>query len=112
VNLTPCFVKKPFCPEGGARMKKYKGMYIIRPDLTEEQYKNVVEEMNKIFTDNGSEIVQVDLWGMRELAYEINDFRKGYYVVFITNATVEAVDEYERLSNIREDIIRHIIVKE
>ncbi|MDD3191325.1 MAG: 30S ribosomal protein S6 [Bacilli bacterium] len=93
-------------------MKKYKGMYIIRPDLTEEQYKNVVEEMNKIFTDNGSEIVQVDLWGMRELAYEINDFRKGYYVVFITNATVEAVDEYERLSNIREDIIRHIIVKE
>ena len=93
-------------------MKLYKGMYIIRPDLTEEQYKVVIEEINKIFTDNGSAVTKLDIWGMRDLAYEINDFRKGFYVVFLAEATSVAVAEYDRLANIREDIIRHIIVKE
>lgn len=93
-------------------MNKYKGMYIVRPDLTEDQYKVVVEEMNKIFTDNGSEILTVDLWGMRDMAYEINDFRKGYYVVFTVNATPISITEYDRIANIREDVIRHIIVRD
>ncbi len=93
-------------------MKQYKGMYIIRPDLTEEQYKLVIEEINKIFTDNQSTVTKVDVWGLRELAYEINDFKKGYYVVFLVDATAMAVAEYTRLANIREDIIRHIIIKE
>ncbi len=93
-------------------MKLYKGMYIVRPDLTEDQYKVVIEEISKIFTDNGSTITKLDVWGMRDLAYEINDFRKGYYVVFLVDATPAAVAEYDRLANIREDIIRHIIVKE
>jgi small subunit ribosomal protein S6 len=93
-------------------MKKYKGMYIIRPDLTEDQYKQTIEEMNKIIVDNGGEILGVDVWGMKEMAYEINDFRKGYYVVFVANASTKAVSEYDRIANIREDIIRHIIVRD
>jgi small subunit ribosomal protein S6 len=93
-------------------MNKYKGMYIIRPDLTEDQFKSVIDEMNKVFTENGGEILGVDVWGMRDMAYEINDFRKGYYVVFTTNASPVAVAEYDRISNIREDIIRHIIVRD
>lgn len=93
-------------------MKKYKGMYIIRPDLTEDQYKQTIEEMNKIIVDNGGEILGVDVWGMKEMAYEINDFRKGYYVVFVANASTKAVSEYNRIANIREDIIRHIIVRD
>jgi small subunit ribosomal protein S6 len=93
-------------------MKKYKGMYIIRPDLTEDQYKQTIEEMNKIIVDNGGEILGVDVWGMKEMAYEINDFRKGYYVVFDANASTKAVSEYNRIANIREDIIRHIIVRD
>lgn len=93
-------------------MKKYKGMYIIRPDRTEDQFKQTIEEMNKVIVDNGGEILGVDVWGMKEMAYEINDFRKGYYVVFTANATTKAVSEYDRIANIREDIIRHIIVRD
>jgi len=93
-------------------MKKYKGMYIISPNHTEEEFKNITEEISKIFTDNGSEITSVDVWGLRDLAYEINDFKKGYYVVFTVNANVESVNEYDRIANIREDIIRHIIVRD
>lgn len=91
-------------------MKKYLAMYIIKPDLTEDNYKTIIEEMNKIFTDHNSEVVDVKVWGLKDMAYEIDDYRKGYYVLVYVNATPEAVDEYNRIANIREDIIRHIIV--
>ena len=93
-------------------MKLYTGMFIIRPTLTEEGYKAVVAEIMKIFTDNSSQVKEVKEWGMRDMAYEIEDFRKGYYVLFTVEATPEAVAEYNRVANIREDIIRHIIVKD
>ena len=93
-------------------MKTYTCMYIIRPTLTEEGYQKVIADINAIFTDNGGSILEVNEWGIRDMAYEINDFRKGYYVKFVVNATKEAVAEYDRICNIKEDIIRHILVKE
>lgn len=93
-------------------MRKYEGMYIIRPSLSEEQIKAIIEEINAIFTTRGSEKVDVNEWGMRELAYEIDNETKGFYVVFNVEATPEAVAEYNRICNIREDILRHIIIKE
>lgn len=93
-------------------MKLYTGMFIISPTLAEEGYAAVIEDIKKIFLDFNSNITEVKEWGMRDLAYEINDFRKGYYVVFKVEATPEAVLEYDRVCNIREDIIRHILVRE
>ncbi|MBQ7277454.1 MAG: 30S ribosomal protein S6 [Bacilli bacterium] len=93
-------------------MKKYLGMYIIRPDFTEEQIKATIEEINAIFTADGGEVLSVEEWGLKELAYEINDFNKGYYVKFFVNANPAAVSEYDRICNIRDGIIRHILVKD
>ena len=93
-------------------MKKYLGMYIIRPNLTDEQYQAVIADINAIFTNNGGSIQEVNEWGIRDLAYEIDDLKKGYYVKFVVNATNEAVAEYDRICNIKEDIIRHILVRD
>lgn len=93
-------------------MKKYLGMYIIRPDFTEDQVNATIEELNKIFTDKGGEILEVDKWGLRDLAYEIKDFSKGFYVKFFVNANNEAVAEFDRICNIKEEVIRHILVKD
>lgn len=93
-------------------MRKYTGMYILRPTLTEEQIKANVEELNKLFTDRGGEILSEEEWGLKELAYTINDFNKGYYVKFSVNANNEAVAEYDRICNIKEAVIRHILVKD
>ena len=93
-------------------MKQYKGMFIIRPTLAEEAYKQVIADFAKLFEDNESRILEVNEWGMKELAYEIEDFKKGYYVVFVVEATPQAVAEYNRVCNIREDLLRHIIVAE
>ncbi len=93
-------------------MRKYTGMYILRPTLTEDQIKANVEEINKVFTDKGAEIVSEEEWGLKDLAYPINDFNKGYYVKFSVNADNEAVAEYDRICNIKETVIRHILVKD
>ena len=93
-------------------MKKYEAMYITRPELDEEQRKAVMEEVSATFTNHGSVVSEVKEWGLRDLAYEIAKCTKGYYVLLNVEATVEAVNEFNRVCNIKEAIIRHIIVAE
>ncbi|MBM7700723.1 30S ribosomal protein S6 [Kurthia huakuii] len=93
-------------------MRKYELMYIIRPNIEEEGKKALVERFNEILTSNGAELVESKDWGKRRLAYEINDFREGFYQIMKVNAPTEAINEYTRLANISEDIIRHIAVRE
>lgn len=93
-------------------MKKYEVMYIIRPEVAEDARKALIEEVNAVFTSNESTVENVNEWGLRDLAYEIKGCRKGYYVVLNVNATAAAVDEFTRIANIKENIIRYITVAE
>ncbi|WP_027408129.1 30S ribosomal protein S6 [Anoxybacteroides tepidamans] len=93
-------------------MRKYEIMYIIRPNMDDEGKKAVVERFNNILTENGAEITNVKEWGKRRLAYEIKDFRDGYYMILNVMSEPKAVQEFDRLAKISEDIIRHIVVKE
>ncbi|MGG0656091.1 30S ribosomal protein S6 [Rummeliibacillus pycnus] len=93
-------------------MRAYELMYIIRPNIEEEGKKALVERFNEILTSNGAEIIESKEWGKRRLAYEIEDFREGFYQIMKVNADSKAIDEYTRLANINEDIIRHIAVRE
>jgi small subunit ribosomal protein S6 len=92
-------------------MRKYELMYIIRPNIEEEARKALVERFNTILTDNGAEITETKDWGKRRLAYEINDYRDGYYQIVNVVAKPAAVEEFSRLAKINEDIIRHIVVR-
>ncbi|WP_062107907.1 30S ribosomal protein S6 [Bacillus niameyensis] len=93
-------------------MKKYEVMYIIRPNIEDEAKQAVIERFDSILTSNGAEVIESKDWGKRRLAYEIEDFRDGFYRIIQTNATPEAVQEFDRLAKISDDIIRHIIVKD
>ncbi|MCM3359730.1 MULTISPECIES: 30S ribosomal protein S6 [unclassified Psychrobacillus] len=92
-------------------MRKYELMYIIQPAIEEDAKKALVERFNEILTSNGAEIIEAKEWGKRRLAYEINDLREGFYQIVKVNADSQAIDEYIRLANINEDIIRHIAVR-
>ena len=87
-------------------------MYIIRPNIDDESRKALVERFNTILTDNGAEITESKDWGKRRLAYEIEDYREGYYQIVNFVAEPAAVQEFDRLVKINEDIIRHLVVKE
>lgn len=93
-------------------MKKYEVMYIIRPELEEEARNALIAEINAAFEATGSTVDKVSEWGLKDLAYEIAKCNKGYYVLLNVSATVEGVNEFTRLANIKENIIRHIVVAE
>ncbi|MFY4776201.1 30S ribosomal protein S6 [Metabacillus sp. RGM 3146] len=93
-------------------MKNYEIMYIVRPNIEEDAKKALVERFNTILTDNGANLTEAKEWGKRRLAYEINDFRDGYYMLLKISSDSAAVQEFDRLAKINEDIIRHIVIKE
>lgn len=93
-------------------MTKYEIMYIIRPTVLEDDRKALVEELNTIFTSRNSEVTNVNEWGMKDLAYEIEKHRKGYYVVLNVNSSEEARAEFDRVVRIKEDVIRYLILKD
>ncbi len=93
-------------------MRKYEIMYIIRPDLEEEKREALIEELSQIFPKNDSEVIEVDEWGMRELAYEIDNYQKGYYVVMHVKATPAGRAEFERVIRMKEDIIRFLVIRD
>ena len=93
-------------------MTKYEIMYIIRPTLSEEDRKALIELLHKTLTDQGAEIRKVDEWGMREMAYEIDHNRKGYYVVLDVTAPEEARAEFDRIIRLKEDVMRYLIIKD
>ena len=91
-------------------MKRYEVMYIIRPNLEDGVKAALVEEFNKILNDFNSENLKVVEWGNKELAYEILDCKKGYYVVIDVEASNEAISELDRVMKIRENVLRHIVI--
>ena len=93
-------------------MKKYEIMFIVRPTLGEEETKKVIEDFGKILTSNGAKITEENDRGQRELAYEIKDFKSGYYYVYNIEAKDDkAIREFDRLALISKDVIRHLITK-
>lgn len=89
-------------------MKKYEVMYIIRSNIEMEVIKREIENVNNIFTSNDSKILETKEWGLRDLAYEIERLRKGYYVWNLVEATPFAINEFNRIASYNENIIRHI----
>lgn len=94
-------------------MRKYEIMFIVRPTLSEDDVKNVVKNFRDILTSNGAKVVNEKDMGQRELAYEIKDFKSGFYYVFNIEANDDkAINEFDRLSLISKDVIRHLITRE
>lgn len=92
-------------------MRKYEVMYIIRPDVEQENVQAIVDKFNGIIS-NGGEVTKTDVIGKRRLAYEINKLRDGYFVLVHFNATTEVVNELDRIMKISDEVIRSLIVRD
>ncbi|QDI91661.1 30S ribosomal protein S6 [Salicibibacter halophilus] len=93
-------------------MRNYEILYILRPTLDEDAVKSTIERLNQILSDNGAEVTDVDEKGRRRLAYEIQDFREGYYVVLKVQATPDAVNEFDRRIKLTDEVIRTLVVRD
>ncbi len=88
----------------------YETIFIVNNSLGEESVKSLVEKFTDLIAENG-EITEVSEWGARRLAYPIDDFTEGYYVLVKFNAGKSFPAELDRIYNITDGILRSIIVK-
>ena len=92
-------------------MRNYEVMFVVRPNLEDEATNVVAENMKKVLESKKATVNEVVNMGRRELAYEVKKFNNGSYFLFKVTGDKEAVKEFDRVANINEDVIRHLIVK-
>ena len=91
-------------------MRKYETIFILHPSLDEEAVKANVEKFKGVIENNGGEIENVDAWGKRKLAYEIQKVGEGHYTLINFNSNPELPKELDRVFRITDSVIRHIII--
>lgn len=93
-------------------MRNYEIMMIVKPTLSEDETKKVIENFKNILISNNAKVVSTKDMGQKELAYEIKNNKSGYYYVYEIEASDDkAINEFDRLSLINGDVIRHLITK-
>tara|TARA_Y100000294_G_scaffold171152_1_gene184226 strand:+ start:100 stop:519 length:420 start_codon:yes stop_codon:yes gene_type:complete len=92
-------------------MRQYETMVLLSPDLGEEAVEERVTKFEKHITDNGGEILSVDRWGKKRLAYEINDQRHGIYFVVTYKSEDAIIKDIERQLRLDEDSWRFMTVR-
>jgi len=89
----------------------YEAVFILTPVLSDDQVKEAVQKFKKFITDKGAEIVHEDNWGLRKLAYKINNKSSGFYQLFEFKAETSLVQDFEVQLKRDERIMRFMTVK-
>ena len=92
-------------------MALYESVIIGRQDLTPSQFETLLKKFITVIESFKGEIKKRENWGIRNLAYKINKNRKGHYMLLNIDGPPEAIQEYERLMRLDEDIIRFLTIK-
>lgn len=90
-------------------MNNYEVLYVIDGTLSDEAIKEQVAKFTELVAANGGEVVQVDEWGKRRLAYQINYKSEGYYVLMNFKSEPDFPVELERNFGINESIMRYMV---
>lgn len=91
-------------------MKQYETMYIIKSSLDDAAKAALVEELHGIITNHGGKIDNVEDWGLRDFAYEIDGMTKGYYVVTTYTIDTDGLNEFKRLLGINANVVRDMTI--
>ena len=90
-------------------MRKYEIIFIAQPDLDEENLNNVIEKIKGWIADDKGEVVSVDNWGKRRLAYRIRKQRDGQYILITANMEPASVKNLSQNMRFVESIMRSMI---
>lgn len=91
-------------------MRSYELSYILKPDLEEEILAETTEKFSNLITSSGGEIIAVDNWGKRKLAFEIEKFKEGVYIFVRFRADNPTLKELDRTLKISDVVLRNMIV--
>lgn len=92
-------------------MRQYETVVILKDDLDDETIEVTLKDLQQIIRDNGGEMSQVEVWGKRRLAYEIDDYLTGFYSILKYQGQSSTIAELDRILKIRDDVLRHLTVR-
>ena len=92
-------------------MRKYEVMVIMDPDTEERSVQPTLEQYLTVITKGGGTVENLDIWGRRRLAYEIQKKSEGIYAVITLNAEPDDVKEMDRQFRINESIMRTKVIR-
>ena len=92
-------------------MKAYELLFIVAPTIDDETRAGVMKRIETTIADGKGTVDNVDVWGKRKLAYEINGLTDGDYTLIDFHANPENVAELDRVLRITDAVVRHMIVK-
>ena len=90
----------------------YETMYILRPDIAEDEVNNYIDKYNKLLKEFGGTILDSQMRGKRRLAYQIAKHREGIYVQLSHQGDGQHIFKIEKAMRLSEDVIRYMTVKQ
>ena len=94
-----------------ARERTYEAVIVISPAAEEEKVEGILGRIRQLIGDRGGTIAKEDHWGIRRLAYTINEFREGNYFLIELNLETAHINALNASLEASEDILRHLVVK-
>lgn len=91
-------------------MREYELVFIVRPDLDETAFGEVVDRVQSWITEAGGEIQKTDMWGKRKLAYPIRKISEGQYVLMQTRMSPSFGETLERNLRFLEPVLRFLLI--
>ncbi len=92
-------------------MRIYEELFIVKPDAPDEEVDAFIEQMRGVVTNAGGTVDKVEKWGKRKLAYRVEKFREGAYILFQFTAPAETVKEFERRLRVADLVIKFLTVR-
>lgn len=92
-------------------MALYEMVFIVQPEMEEEPRNALVEKITQTIGELKGTVEKVDPWGKRRLAYPIERYREGFYVLVQMDMPPSAVRSLEKAIKLMEDVIRYLIVR-
>jgi len=92
-------------------MKFYEVMYIVQPDVEGDLLEEAINKVGDLLEKEGAHVVNLKKMGKRRLAYEINDFKEGFYVLLNVEADQPIVPVLEHFFKVTEGYLRYIVIR-
>ncbi len=92
-------------------MRKYEIIFVVRPDVNDEELEKLVTQMQGVVTGAGGTIEKVEKLGRRRLAYRVARQREGLFVLFVLDGTGDTVKELERRLKVTDSVIKYLTVR-
>jgi small subunit ribosomal protein S6 len=93
------------------KMRNYEMMVVLKPLLPDDLRKSIHKEFMDMMEQEGGEVLDVDVWGKRYLAYKIAGHNEGYYIVYDYKGSPEVINEMKRQLQLKPEILRFMIVE-